>query len=59
MTGCPGGDEDVELSVLSNKFGKALLIWKADGSVEEAAVSGVIPTDLNERLHDGQESAPH
>ena len=46
MTGCPG-DETVELTVLSQKFGNALLVWKADGSVENvphpyAAVS-IIP----------------
>ena len=35
MTGCPGGSEDVELTVLSGKFGNAMLLWKADGSIED------------------------
>ena len=49
MTGCPGGDEDVELTVLSVKFGNRMLKWKADGSVEET----VSPAGLNIILQGG------
>ena len=51
MTGCPGGDEDVELTVLSNKFGNNMLKWKVDGSVEEA-VSALILRPLGQHIID-------
>ena len=35
MTGCPGGAEDLELTIISRKFGNALLVWKSDGSIED------------------------